>query len=374
MRSKKIRYAVIGLGHIAQVAVLPGFAKAENSELVSLISHDKKKLKVLCKKYGLKEEDCYEFGQFPDCLQKSNIDVLYVATPNDTHCDIVCKALPSGVHVLCEKPLALSEEECDKMIDCSEANNRLLMTAYRLHFEQSNLQILQMIKDKKIGNPQIFNSVFTMQIKDKNNIRLNPTVLGGGPIWDIGIYCLNACRAIFKSEPYEVMAMENTSGDSRFSSTHEMMSVMLRFPDNRVANFTCGFSSDSCASYDVIGTKGRIHLDKAFEYASERTLTLLEDDSVAKRTNYQKNDQFAAELVYFSNCVLNDKTPEPSGFEGRADVRIIEAILHSARNKTSVTLHTNGHDVAYPSPSQIIRKRGQKESPETIHAKAPGGD
>jgi predicted dehydrogenase len=114
--AKKVRYAVMGLGHIAQVAVLPAFKHAANSELVSLISEDPKKLKKLSSQYHVDPKNCFDFRDFPACLIKADIDVLYLATPNDTHVDYVVYALNEGVHVLCEKPLATSLEDCDRMI------------------------------------------------------------------------------------------------------------------------------------------------------------------------------------------------------------------------------------------------------------------
>jgi predicted dehydrogenase len=145
------------------------------------------------------------------------------------------------------------------------------MTAYRLHFEEANLEALKMAQSK-LGDLRIFNSTFTMQVKDENNIRLNPTTRGGGPIWDIGIYCINAARSLFHDEPIEVFGFAENNGEERFSQTDEMINVLLRFPRNRLASFVCSFGADSCANYDLVGTKGRIHLEKAYEYASKSVL------------------------------------------------------------------------------------------------------
>ena len=367
-KNKKIKFAVMGLGHIAQVAVLPAFKHSSKAQLWSLISEDPVKLKVLGKRYKIPQSRCFDMKEFPACLTKSGVHVLYLATPNDTHCELAVDALNQGSHVLCEKPLAVSVEECEKMIKASEYNSKLLMTAYRLHFEQANLEVIKLASSKKLGDLKIFNSTFTMQIKDKDNIRLNPVFMGGGPLWDIGIYCLNAARGIFKDEPIEVFAFAATSDQKRFDSTNEMISVTMKFPHDRLASFMCSFGADSCATYDVIGTKGRVHLERAYDYATDREMDFLKDGKRSNKKIYPKRDQFAAELDYFSQCVLEDKIPEPSAFEGRADVRVIESILKSLKSSAPVKLPpSNG--VSYPNPELVDNKPPVARKPKTIHVK-----
>jgi predicted dehydrogenase len=368
---KKIKYAVMGLGHIAQVAVLPAFKHAPNAELVSLISEDPKKLKKISKMYKVREENCYSFRDFPACLVKAEVDVLYLATPNDTHVDYVIDALNEGVHVLCEKPLAITLEDCDRIINASENNNRLLMTAYRLHFEKANLEAVKLAQtQKKLGELKIFNSTFTMQVKDEDNIRLNDTTKGGGPMWDIGIYCINAARYLFRDEPCEVFAFSENGGEERFSRTDEMINVLMRFPKNRLASFVCSFGADACAAYDLVGTKGRLHVEKAYEYASKRELTFLKDDEAPKKKTFKKADQFAAELIYFSNCVAKNIQPEPSAYEARADVKIILAILESIDNNEPIRLRSSEYNVSHPQPRQMINKPGNEE-PDLVNVTAP---
>lgn len=365
----KVRYAVMGLGHIAQVAVLPAFQHAKNSELVALISEDEEKLKKLGEKYNVPEECQYRENVFPSCLTEAGVDVLYLCTPNHLHTDFVIDAMEEGVHVLCEKPLAISVAECDEIIRASEATNCQIMTAYRLHFEEANLEAAKIAKDQ-LGELRIFNSTFTMQVKDMENIRLNETYKGGGPLWDIGIYCINAVRGLFRDEPTEVFAMAENNGDPRFELTDEMVSVMMRFPKNRLATFTCSFGADACATYDLVGTKGRIHLEKAFEYAEKRELCHLKDDKEVKDKVYKKADQFAAEITYFSDCLLNNKVPEPSAHEGKADVRIIKAILKSLDTGSVVRLKELPRKLKYPQPQNVMKMPPVSE-PDTVNVRAP---
>jgi glucose-fructose oxidoreductase len=136
---RKVRYAVVGLGYISQVAVLPAFANARrNSELVSLVSDDPVKQRTLGKRYGISRT--YSYEAFEECLASREVDAVYIALPNHMHRDFAVKAAEAGVHVLCEKPLAVTESECEEMIEAAERHRVRLMTAYRLHFERANLK------------------------------------------------------------------------------------------------------------------------------------------------------------------------------------------------------------------------------------------
>ncbi len=152
----KIRYAVVGLGHIAQVAVLPAFRSARNSEVVALVSGDPRKRKVLAKKYRVAQVFSYE--EYDQVL--SLVDAVYLALPNHLHKEYAVRASEAGVHVLCEKPMAVTEEECEAMITAAEANCVKLMVAYRLHFEKGNLEAVRTVKSGRLGKPRIFSSDF----------------------------------------------------------------------------------------------------------------------------------------------------------------------------------------------------------------------
>ena len=333
---KKIRYAVVGLGHIAQKAVLPAFTNAKsNSRLVALVSGDQEKLKTLGEKYGVEKR--YLYSEFEECLRHGEVDAIYITTPNSYHRNIMETAAKFGVHVLCEKPMAVTTEDCLSMISEAEKNNIHLMIAYRLHFESANLYALKLAHSKRIGDLKVFNSVFTFQVKDQNNIRLEETERGGGPIYDIGIYCVNAARNLFKAEPIEVLAMSGSSKDSRFKKTEESVSCVLKFSEGRIASFSVSFGAFASADFDLIGTKGRLRLEKAYEFDTTMNLKIYEDKKIITR-KYPRRDQFAPELRHFSDCIQKKKRPEPSGEEGLADVKIIEALLLSIDLRSPISV------------------------------------
>ena len=367
--SPKIRFGVIGLGHIAQVAVLPAFAHAKKDvELAALISSDAKKLATLKKKYKVPLAFSYE--QFDACLDSGAIDALYIALPNTEHADYAERALKKGVHVLCEKPLAMTEKDCARLIKAAEKNNVKLMTAYRLHFDGANLKAIHVAKER-LGELRFFNSSFSYQIEDQDNIRLRKEE--GGPLWDIGIYCLNAARYFFRAEPTEVTALSAAGDSARFREVPETVAVSMKFPKDRLASFVVSFGSEASASYEVVGTKGRLRLEAAYEYAYPREMEVVVNYKT-QNFRFKKVDQFAPELIYFANCIRENREPEPSGLEGLADVRILLAIEESLRRGKAVSLATPAALIrkARPKLKQAMRRPPVSE-PRVVDVDAPSG-
>jgi glucose-fructose oxidoreductase len=362
---RKIRYAVAGLGHIAQVAMLPAFKHAgENSELVALISSDTDKLKKLAKKYRVKHTGHYD--EFEKVLSDAEADAVYIAVPNSLHAEFAIRAAEIGVHVLCEKPLAVTREDCVRMIEAAERNRVKLMTAYRLHFDPANIKAIELVQSGRIGEPRFYNTTFSMQVRE-GNIRLDGS-LGGGPLFDLGIYCINAARYLFRAEPTEVMAIASNADESRFSEVEEMISAILKFPGERLATLTVSAGAAETGFFEIVGTKGVLRMDPAFDYAAPLKSTLKIGKKESKKT-FKKEDQFAPELVYFSESILTDRLIEPSGFEGLCDVRIIEAIFESARTGQKVLL-AEQEKFRRPDGSQKMKKPPTRE-PEVFHAEEP---
>ncbi|WP_026731722.1 Gfo/Idh/MocA family protein [Fischerella sp. PCC 9605] len=363
----KVRYAVIGLGWIAQETVLPAFADAENSELVALFSEDEIKRQELSEKYGV---PAFTYEEYEAFLRSGAVDAVYIALPNHLHCEYTVKAANAGVHILCEKPMAVTEQECEQMIRAAQENNVKLMIAYRLHFDKANMQAVEIVKSGKLGEPRVFNSLFSQQVAE-GNVRLEPISNGGGTVYDMGIYCINATRYLFQDEPTEVVAFCANNGEKRFEEVDEMTSAILRFPGDKLATFTSSFGVAPVSTLQILGTKGNLRMDSAYSYQGELKQQITIDNQTEEKS-YPAGDQFAAEIVYFSDCVLTGKDPEPSGEEGLADVRIIRAIIASAQTGKPVQLD-EFREQARPAAEQVIQRPASEEQPDLIHAADPSG-
>jgi predicted dehydrogenase len=364
---RKIRYAVVGLGYISQIAVLPAFAHAaKNSELTALVSDDAEKLKKLGRKYRV--ERLHHYDEYDDLLASGEVDAVYLGLPNHLHHDYTLRSARAGIHVLCEKPMAVTVEECEDMINACQASDVKLMIAYRLHFEEANLKAIEIVNSGQIGEPRIFNSVFTNQVEE-GNIRLRRET-GGGTLYDIGIYCINAARYLFRSEPTEVFAKTANNGEERFTEIEEMTSAIMHFPGERLANFTCSFGAADVSAYEVVGTKGALRVDPAYEFSASLKHTITLNGKTRERT-FPKRDQFAPELLYFSDCILKDKEPEPSGQEGINDVRIIRALYRSIEAEQPIRIGKLEKDER-PHLGQEMKRPAVKE-PALVRAAAPSG-
>src|SRR5438067_847930 len=364
MPKRLIRYAVVGCGHIAQVDVLPAFSNARrNSKLAAIVSGDPVKRAELQKKYDIPRALDYE--HYDELLKSGDIDAVYIALPNSMHAEYTERAARAGVHVLCEKPMAVTEAECELMGRVAREHQVKLMIAYRLHFERANLEAIEIARSGRIGEPRLFTSTFSMTVVP-GNIRVK-RALGGGVLYDIGIYCINAARSLFRAEPLEVRAI----AAGAIGDVEESVSAVLRFSNERLAAFTCSFGATKVSVYRLVGTKGELAVDPAYEYAKPLEHRLSLEGNLVSERRFAKRDQFAPELLYFSDCVLQNRDPEPSAEEGLADVRVIRALSQSIESGRAVERAPYARRQR-PSLEQEIR-RPPIEKPSVIHAEAPSG-
>lgn len=358
-RGTRLRMAVIGQGHFAQAAVLPAIEQLDDVELAALVSGSDQKLDELGARYGVKE--LVHYDELDALCASGKIEAAYIAVPNDMHAEMTLIAARHGIHVLCEKPMAPTEAECMQMIRACEHRHVKLMIGYRLHFQSANLVAVEIARGGELGDLRVFSSTFTMQVRE-GNTRVQAR-RGAGPLFDIGIYCVNAARYLFRAEPAEVLAMRLCGRDPRFTSVDEAYTVSMRFPHERVAQFTCSFGASDRAHYELIGTEGMLSLDNAYDYTGEMTMRVIGKHGEKVRT-FEARDQIAGEIEYFARCVRDDIDPEPSGWEGLADVRILQAIQQSTRFGRAVPIDpilrprrpTLGQEIdvdAHPAPPLV---------------------
>lgn len=359
---------MVGLGHIAQVAVLPGFRHAAHARLVALFSSNAAKRDEMAARHGV--EEAYDYAAYDEVLERGEIDAVYIALPNHLHRDYAVRAAERGVHVLVEKPMAVDEAECRAMIDAAARTDVRLMVAYRLHFDPANLEAMRVVREE-LGAPRIFMSSFSQNVV-AGNVRLMPVARGGGPVYDMGVYCINAARYLFRDEPTEVVATAASYDDPRFADSPEMVAATLRFPGERIASFVCSFGAADSSRYEVLGDTGRLVMEPAFEYAVGLRYRIEKNGELDDTRRFRKHDQFGAQLEYFAQCVLDGREPEPGGAEGLADVQIVRAIHRSVEQRRPIALEIRPPSQR-PDESLAFELPGVRK-PSTVKSTSPSGE
>lgn len=335
--STRVGYAVIGLGRIAERAVLPAFRHTRRAKLIALVSGNEQKASKLASDFGA--TDYYSYQDYALCLSHPKVDAVYIATNNSTHADYAVRAAAAGKHVLCEKPMATTVEECQRMIEACRARPVRLMIAYRKYFEPASLALRKLIRSGKLGRVRFIHSGFSIVLSPKASAwHLSRRLAGGGSLPDVGVYCINTVRWLTGKEPVEAAAYSWSVPPARFSEVEENISFRLNFPDGMVLQATASWGAAQSSFLHVNAEKGWASLDPAFAYDEERRLC----GKIGGRWFEQKFkvlDEFALELDAFAAAIRRKRDPEPDGQEGLRDVAVMQAIYRSAREGRPVPIY-----------------------------------
>ncbi|MBZ5671045.1 MAG: Gfo/Idh/MocA family oxidoreductase [Acidobacteriia bacterium] len=336
--SGRVGYAVVGLGHFGEHVVLPGFRNSRKAKLVALVSGDERKARRLAGKFGA--SDYYDYGDYALCLNHPHVDAVYIASNNSTHAEFTVKAAAAGKHVLCEKPMANSIEECQQMIDACRANHVRLMIAYRKYFEPASLDLKMLVERGKLGRLKIIHSAFSIYLRPGPKVgrwHFDRRLAGGGALPDVGVYCINTALWVAGKQPLEAAAYQWTADPEVFSEVDEHVAFRLNFPDGLVMQATASWGAAPASFLHVIGEKGCATLDPAFEYDEERRLYgRIGGRWFEKR--YKVMNELALELDGFADCVRRNREPEPNGTVGLRDVAVMQAIYRAAREGRPVPI------------------------------------
>lgn len=338
---KKIGYALVGLGRLSINQLLPAFKTTRHSKCVALVSGDPAKAKKLAAEHGIDaSRGIYNYENFDTIKDNPDVDVVYIVLPNGMHEEYTTRAAKAGKHVLCEKPMANTVAECQRMIDACKAANRKLMIAYRLRYEPMNNAAIQMVRDKVMGQPRFITAEagFPMGVSDPKNLpwRLNKKLAGGGPLLDIGIYALNATRYLTGEDPVEVNATSYTPpNDPRFVDVEDMIAWQCKFPSGILANCATTYSAGQ-NRFRVLGADGFIEMDPFLSYGNLALRKVIKGKS--EPVKLDQVDHFAAEMDHMSECVMQDKQPLTPGEEGLKDLKVIEAIYEAIESGKTVKI------------------------------------
>ena len=288
-----IRYAVVGAGWISQEAFMPGVAQSGNSVISAIVTGDLAKGRKLADFHGVPRVVPYE--AYDALLADGTVDAVYIALPNSMHADYAIRAARAGKHILVEKPLATTEAECAAMIEAARQAGVFLMTAYRLHNEPGTLAVLDHLRRGSIGTPLLFQSIFSFQMAAGNH-RLRAEHWGG-PLQDVGVYCVNAARHVFAEEPVEATAtVTQPKDDPRFAEVEATIAATLRFPSGGIAQFIGSFGAGAVDNYRIVGSLGDIELDPGFKFETAMKMRLRRD-GVTEETTFPQIDHFGSQCA-----------------------------------------------------------------------------
>ncbi len=336
--TRRLGYAVIGLGKIAEGAVLPAFGHSRKSRLIAVVSRDGQKAKRLARRFGAASYWTYE--EYNACLRDPEVDAVYLATPNGAHADEAILAAKAGKHVLCEKPMANTASDCRRMIAACEAGGVRLMIAYRKYVEPAGLALKKLVESGRLGRLKLIHSAFTIVLPKGADVpawHFDPRLSGGGSLMDLGVYCVNTGLWLAGEEPVAAEAYSWTSDPDRFKEVEESISFRLVFPGNLVMQATSSFGAAKASFIQVHGDKGWAALNPAYAYNDERRLFGKIGGHWFEKI-FPQMDEFALELDYFADCIRRKRDPEPDGMSGLRDVKVIEAIYRAARSHKTVSI------------------------------------
>ena len=321
---ERIRWGVLSTAAIGVEEVIPAMRKGKHCEVIAIASRGLAKARAAAAQLGIPRA----YGSYEALLADPDIDAIYNPLPNSLHASWSIKAIEAGKHLLCEKPLALTGLEAQRIVECADANSHLkVMEGFMYRHHPQWQRARQIVADGGIGRTTTIQSFFSFYNDDPGNIR-NILELGGGALLDIGCYCISASRFIFGSEPKQVLG--TAERDPRFK-TDRYVAGMLDFGPGS-ATFTCNTQLAFHQRVNILGTKGRIEIESPFSVEpSERCRIWHHHGAGVDELLFDPTDHYAVECDQFSLAVLNDTEVPTSIEDGVANMRVIDAFARSCQ-------------------------------------------
>ena len=330
---KRLGVAVVGLGHLSLTQVLPGFGQAKHVRVTALVSGDREKARVIAAQYDVPEKNLYDYKSFDEIKNNPDVDVIYIVLPNAMHLEYTVRAAQAGKHVLCEKPMATSVADAQRMIDACKQAGRKLMIAYRCQYLPEYRTLISMARNKTFGAVRLIEASNGQNNANDGQWRLNKAMAGGGSLPDVGLYCLNAARFITGEEPEEITArITQPKDDGRFREVEDLCAFTLRFPSGVLASCNSGYSYHENRFLRLMATEATVGLDPAFSY-DNLTMQISRRQGMSnglEQRRWAPKNQFALEMDAYAEAIRADRVPLTPGEEGLQDMRVIEAIYQAA--------------------------------------------
>ncbi len=356
-QAQRVGFAVVGLGRLTLGEILPAMGKSKYCKPVALVSGDREKARKVAAQYGIPDSGLYDYTTYDQIAQNPAVQVIYIVLPNSMHAEFTLRGAKAGKHILCEKPMATSTLDCERMIAACNAAHVKLMIAYRSQYEPYDRALVKMIRSGKLGKLRQFVATNSQNQGDPNQWRQKLALAGGGCMPDVGVYCLNAARFLSDEEPNEVLAtIYQPKDDPRFAEVEASCQVIAKFPSGLTAVFNSAYEAHKSQYLRVEGTDAWAELNPAFAYHGiKMRYSFYNQDlkqEIAHEPQLEEKDQFAAEMDHFALCIQKNRRPHTPGEEGLQDQRITDAIYESARTGKAVRIAPLAGPTRGPEPAE----------------------
>jgi xylose dehydrogenase (NAD/NADP) len=319
MPTKVLNWGLLSTAHINR-ALIPPLRNSERNELIAIASRDEDKARAYAKKWDIPKF----FGSYEAMLADPEIDVIYISLPNSLHAEWTIRAVQSGKHVLCEKPLAISVDEVDAVREAADRWGVIVAEAFMYRHHPQTQQVKLLVDEGQIGKLQLIRGCFTFKIANQGDIRLS-SKLGGGSIWDVGCYPISYARYIAGGDPEQVFGWKvcNEDGiDLQFVG-------QMRFSNGVMAQFDSSFRTPDRAQIEIVGDFGNLLVPNPYKPGWSNVVRLTQDGEM-KEITVPGEELYSGEVEDMTDAILYGRKPRISLDDSRGNVATIQALLESA--------------------------------------------
>jgi xylose dehydrogenase (NAD/NADP) len=319
--NKPIRWGVLSTARCAKERLIPAIQAAHHSELLAIASRDQAKAEACAQEFNIPRV----YGSYEEILEDPEIDAVYIPLPNHLHAEWTVRAAEAGKHILCEKPAALNQNELLDMLEACRKNNVVFMEAFAFRSHPEWLRLRKILESNAIGEIRNVQAHYSILVENKEDIRLSPAK-GGGALYDVGSYCINAIRYIMNSEPEEVQSFAKLDSSGMVDLT---TSSLLRFSGGRIAQFECSIESFHRQSIDITGSAGAIKVTFPFRHPR----LMIQKDGMEQTDIFEfQVDQYTTQVENFIDCILDGKKLWYGPEESLANLKVIDTINKLTKN------------------------------------------
>src|SRR5450432_240653 len=330
---KKINIALCGLGRYAAI-LADGFENSKYCKLNGIVTGTPAKAETWKKKYNIPDKNIYNYHNFDELVNNKDIDLVYVVLPNAMHKEYTIRAAKAGKHVITEKPMATSVKDCEEMIKACKDAGVQLGVGYRLHYEPYNMELKRLVQEKVFGQVRLIEASLGYKVDDGKEWRMHKALSGGGPLMNLGVYCVQVSRYILGEEPVSVTAQFGPNTNKQiFAEVEASITWQLNFPSGAVATSSSSYNCNIDRVY-ASADDGFFELSPAISYGPFKGRT------TKGEMNFPITNQQEVQLDQMGKLILASK-PLPShiaGEEGLKDMKIMAAIYESAETGRKVLL------------------------------------